>query len=93
MIRVFGVFLLLAACGTVTPVPPAKPLPDPEQDTCNAARYAALIGQDATALERVLILSHVRVIRPNQAVTMDFRPERINFNVNEMNRIVSITCT
>lgn len=63
------------------------------EDTCNASQYAALIGEDATALERVLLLGQVRVIRQNQAVTMDFRPERINFNVGSDNRIRSISCS
>ena len=87
-----AILLLLTACGTTAPAPSVPPLPPLAQDTCNAAQYSALIGQDATALERVLILSQVRVIRPGQAVTMDFRPERINFNVDATNRIVSISC-
>lgn len=84
--------LLLSACDATVPVPNGPPTPEPSQDTCNASQYSALIGQDATALERVLILSQVRVIRPGQAVTMDFRPERINFNVDGANRITSISC-
>lgn len=63
------------------------------EDTCNASQYAALIGEDATTLERVLLLGQVRVIRQNQADTMDFRPERINFNVGSDNRIRSTSCS
>jgi hypothetical protein len=40
-----------------------------------------------------LLLGQVRVIRPNQAITMDFHPERINFNVSSDNRIRSIFCS
>jgi len=87
----------LAACDLATAPPQSRSdvpsLPPLAQDTCNANTYANLIGQDATALERVLILDQVRVIRPGQAVTMDFRPERINFNVSAGNRITSITCS
>lgn len=90
-------FVFAAACdlAAVAPAPqPSGPgLPPMAQDTCNANQYGNLIGQDATALERVLILSQVRVIRPGQAVTMDFRPERINFNVSAGNRITSIHCS
>ncbi|HCP81400.1 MAG TPA: hypothetical protein DIT67_07335 [Octadecabacter sp.] len=85
--------LFLAACEAVAPAPTMDPLPTPTQDTCNASTYGHLIGQDATALERVMLLGQVRVIRPGQAVTMDFRPERINFNVGEDERITSIHCS
>ena len=80
---------LLIACDT----PPATPaLPAPDADTCGARQYEGLIGQDATALERVLILRQVRVIRPGEAVTMDFREDRINFVIDGQNRIEAIGC-
>jgi len=94
MKKIFAIapIMFLAACETVM-LPTSAPIsPLPTQDTCNAAQYSGLIGQDATALERVMILGQVRVIRPNTAVTMDFRPERINFNVDGANRIASISC-
>lgn len=85
---------LLAACATPLPqVPEGPALPPVAQDTCNANQYGNLIGQDATALEDVLIMRQVRVIRPGQAVTMDFRPERINFNIGADNRISTIACS
>jgi len=80
--------LALAAC-TQTPQPT---LPPQMEDTCGAARYENLIGQDATALERVLILSQVRVIRPDTMITMDFRPERINFRIDDAEIIFRIDC-
>ncbi|QEE34316.1 hypothetical protein FTO60_00520 [Octadecabacter sp. SW4] len=61
-------------------------------DTCGAAPHAALIGQDATALERVLIMRAVRVIRPGMAVTMDYSAARINFDISESQRIERIWC-
>ena len=85
----------LAACvpgDTVSPTPERPAVPPADQDTCGAAPYARLIGQDATALERELILRQVRVIRPGMAVTMDFRPERINFDIDENDRIARIFC-
>lgn len=80
------ILLLFAGCTT------AAALPDPIADTCNAAAYGDLIGQPATALERVLLLGKVRVIRPNDAVTMDYRTERINFMITEDERIMDIRC-
>jgi hypothetical protein len=96
-LSVIAAILLLTACDTAlgpnAPTPIGTGLPDAAEDTCNANRYASLIGEDATALERVLLLGQVRVIRPNQAITMDFRPKRINFNVSSDNRIRSIFCS
>jgi len=82
----------LVACETTGSAPSAPPLPPTDSDTCDGIQYAGLIGQDATALERVLILGQVRVIRPGMAVTMDFRPERLNFKIDAANRITRIFC-
>ncbi len=98
---------LFAACAATLPAPnqPSGPtLPAPNQpsgptlpaladDSCNANRYRELIGQDVTALERILLLGQVRIIRPGQPVTADLRPERINFNIGPDERIGSISCS
>lgn len=86
------VFLAACEAGLTPPDPRGPVLPSLSEDTCNANQYTPLIGQDATALEQVLLLGEVRVIRPGQAVTMDFRPQRINFNIGPDNRIVAISC-
>lgn len=84
---------LLAACAAPVPPQPAlPPLPAPSEDTCNATPRAALIGQPATALERVYILGPVRIIRPGEGVTMDFSPARINFDLDATDRIARIFC-
>ena len=95
---VLSALLALSACAPTAPgtpgaVPPAGPaLPAPGADTCGAAARAALIGQPATALERIYILGPVRVIRPGDAVTMDFVERRINFDLDATDRIVRIFC-
>ncbi|MBR2655389.1 I78 family peptidase inhibitor [Yoonia sp.] len=82
-------FLLLAACA----VPEADPAPAPSlPDTCNATRHIGLVGQPATALQRVLIMDMVRVIRPDDMVTMDYRDERINFYIDRAGMISDIRC-
>lgn len=77
--------LALAACGAATPpatiTPALPPVPPPAQDTCGAAAHAHLVGQPATALERVLIMRQVRLLRPDTPVTEDFSPTRINFHI------------
>lgn len=79
--------LLVCVACTAPPALPPKP-----QDTCGATQRAALIGQDAAALEKVLILGMIRVIRPGDMVTQDYRPDRINFILGPDETITQITC-
>ena len=89
-----GLCACLAACSTQAPAPInlPDPLPVGAADTCGAMPFGYLIGQDATALEKVLILRQVRVIRPLDAISQDLRPARINFNIGADERIRTITC-
>ncbi|MCO4848320.1 MAG: hypothetical protein KC448_10160 [Yoonia sp.] len=92
----FIAILALAACTTPPPQtakgPVGQSLPSGLDDTCRAVRYHPLLKQDATALEKVLILGPVRIIRPNSIVTQDYRPERMNFHIDAANRIGKISC-
>jgi hypothetical protein len=89
--------LALAACATV-PVPPSatipigNTLPQGMDDTCGAVRYHTLLTRDATALEKVLIMGQVRILRPSAIVTQDYRPDRMNFHIDASNRISRISC-
>lgn len=86
MKRILALMLIAGCTAEQAPLPPQI------EDTCGAARFADLIGQDATALEKVLVLGPVRVIRPGDAVTKDFRPARINFMINESEAIRMVDC-
>ncbi len=88
----------LAGCATAPSAPapggppPGGSFPTGLDNTCDGERYGTLVGQDATVLERVMILGQVRVVRPGSVVTQDYRPERMNFNIGTDGRIASITC-
>ena len=92
------VMIAIAGCTAAqTPqIPQVGPigdtLPTGMDDTCGAQRYHTLLAQDATALERVLILGQVRVLRPDTIATQDYRPERMNFHIDRRNRIERISC-
>jgi len=81
------VLVLLAGCTATQAV-----LPPQLEDTCGAGAFADLIGKDATALETSLLLGPVRVIRPGDAVTMDYLPDRVNFIISETETIQMIDC-
>lgn len=85
------VLTLLSACVQDPSYVPIFPTGPPD-DACRASQHAGLVGQDASVLERVLLLGPVRVIRPGMAMTEDYSPSRTNFEIDAANRITSVTC-
>ena len=85
--------LAVSACSGQPRAPgEARPPAVETEGACGAAKYGALLGQPSEALEKVLILAPVRIIRPGSAVTMDFIAHRLNFQIDAANRIARITC-
>jgi hypothetical protein len=64
---------------------------------CDASGVQSLIGQDATqslgarALERTGART-IRWIRPGDAVTMDYREDRLNIHLDDRSRVERLTC-
>lgn len=82
--------LALAAC---VEVPPPAPLPaDPDPDACGASSYQGLVGQSERVLASMMLPAGTRVIGPGDAVTMDFRHDRLNVEIGESGRIERIAC-
>ncbi len=77
----------LAACA---PVP--EPDDSPETATCGADGFQTLLGQERTAISALRFTGAVRVIGPGDMVTMDFQPQRINFETDRRGRITRIYC-
>lgn len=61
-----------------TPVSTAAPA----DDTCELAKYASLVGKPATDSAVPPAGPGVRHIKPDTQVTMDFRPDRLNIDIN-----------
>lgn len=59
-------------------------------DTCNAAAHTALIGQDAVVA--LQIPDPKRSYRPDEAVTSDNNPARVNVVLDDTDVITAITC-
>lgn len=80
--------LILAGCGEATTGNPSRSAIG--SDTCNAAAYAGLIGQDAvTALA---VPEPKREYRIGQPVTSDHNAARINIKLDETDVIIAIDC-
>ena len=83
--------LALAACVETAPLPPAPVDPMPV-NACGALDLQFLVGERASVLETMRFSQQVRVIRPGQAVTMDYSPARLNIEVNGAERITRVSC-
>lgn len=93
-----GAMLMLMVGGCMTDGDrdrPGRPGPGPRE--CKADRAQSMIGRpaDDRAIQSIRRMSHartVRVVKPGQPVTMDFRPDRLTVEVDGRNRIVSARC-
>lgn len=83
--------LAVAALAACEPVPPAV-TPDPPQDACAADGYQGLIGQPRSALAQMTFPIGTRLIGPDDAVTADFRPDRLNIEYGRTGRIEKVSC-
>lgn len=91
--------MALGACTTTqqTAGNPASATPELGAGACNTTTLAALVGKpftpalEADAKARAKV-QNVRVIRPGMAVTMDFRPDRLNIDIDEKNVVTGFRC-
>ncbi|MDW5378461.1 I78 family peptidase inhibitor [Halomonas sp. HP20-15] len=91
---------LLTACSGA-PRPATAPEPPPLQAsapaTCGADALRGHIGERLDeslreALQGTSGAQRVRIIRPGQGYTMDYRPERLNVHLDAQQRIDRLSC-
>ena len=88
--------VLVLGCAQPAPAPVPAPLPAPPGEC--AAEPARLLegkvfGADIQAqAQRLAGARSVRVIRPGQAVTMDFNPFRLNIELDASDRVLRVRC-
>ncbi|MCP5037794.1 MAG: hypothetical protein GY945_09375 [Rhodobacteraceae bacterium] len=66
-------------------------VPDPASE-CEAGAFQELVGQANAPGILTPIAAPVRVIRPGQAVTLDYRPDRTNIELDTLGFITRIWC-
>ena len=95
--------LALAACSAAREPAPVNGAPPRIREgtrlegSCDAKAAQEYVGQvlDEALGERVKAATGargVRVIRPGMAVTMDYRADRLNIEIDDDNRIVRVHC-
>lgn len=83
---------------TVQPAPPSESAkPEPAADECSASKLGSYMGQAAGSdtmakIRQTIGHERIRTINPGDAVTMDFRPDRLNVEVGEDGRIKRLRC-
>lgn len=70
--------------------------PDPVefdgQPACGAEALQELLGRPEAALSSVTLPPATRILRPGDAIALDFSPERLTIDIDQLGRISSITC-
>jgi hypothetical protein len=83
--------------GATRPPQPPRPDPPPLTGTCVASQAQGAVGERASAalLERARLAataSLARFIRPNEAITMEYSPARLNLYLDERDIVRSVVC-
>ncbi|WP_163648188.1 I78 family peptidase inhibitor [Modicisalibacter sp. 'Wilcox'] len=79
------------------PAPPPPPMSQADEGACDADALADWTGRDyrdamTTRARERSGAERVRVIRPGQGYTMDYRPDRLNLHLDEHGRLVGADC-
>lgn len=89
--------LLLAACAAATPNE-APPVPGGGSgQTCDASNTSQFIGQSATtetqaAIQQATGSASLRLVHPDEMVTMEFSAGRVTVHVDGANKVIRIVC-
>jgi hypothetical protein len=89
--------IALFSVGCTTISEPQQPAPPQLAEPCSTDAVQNLVGKPGTpelaadAMKRVGART-VRWLRPGMPVTMDFRGDRLNIELDEQNRVVTLRC-
>lgn len=93
---ILAVGLPLTACATTAsttnPNAGGEPGPMPEPQVCAAEAYQVLVGQPVGGVHTDSLPRPHRVYGPGDAVTMDYRPDRLNIIVGDGGEIIEVKC-
>ena len=64
------------------------------EDACGASQYQSLVGQDRAAVAEAGLVAgpNVRILTPGSVMTMDYRADRVNVELDEDDKVVRIHC-
>lgn len=83
--------MLAAGCVPERAVPEPEIPPALADDSCGASRYLPLIGQSGVTIS-VPANAAYRSYKTGDPVTMDFNPNRLNFEHDKTGKLVRVSC-
>ena len=105
VIGAVAVLAIAAACGSTPQTyrdldklgqdyqrPPQNADEATRADTCGAARFRNLIGEEIATVDPGTLPERARVITPDMMVTQDFSPTRLNIIVGTDGKVGSLRC-
>lgn len=89
--------LALTACQPQSAPARSSDVPPVSGDGCGAQRLASWMGKSDTPTARNAIArdsgaSSIRWLTPGMAVTMDYRPDRLNVHIDDRGRYTGFDC-
>lgn len=78
--------LALAGCNVTTEEPPEM------TGTCGAESLQHLVGQPRNAFDEVAVSGPVRILPPGAMMTMDYRVDRLNVELDSDGQITRLWC-
>lgn len=84
--------ILLAACATPQPADPQIDRPELGAGACDAEMLGYLVGQSISEVDVGTLPQPRRIIRPGEAVTMDYREDRTNIELDNEDRVARVYC-
>lgn len=91
MKRLLLPLLLVAGCGWFPIKQVEAPAMRPEEP-CGANAFRQVVGKQIGNVT-VPADRDVRIIGPDTAVTMDYRPDRLNFDVDGQGKVLRVHCS
>lgn len=93
-LSIFATILTLAACSSVDL---GEPMADTTPGACNADKASHVTGKHISLEQEQEALQSsgaatLRVIRPGQAITRDYRVDRLNLQLNDYDTVVRAYC-
>jgi len=93
-VSILAATLALAACSSIDLSEPAQ---DAAPGLCNAEKATHVVGKHISQEQEQEALRSsgartLRVINPGQAITRDYRADRLNLQLNDHNTVVKAYC-
>ena len=92
---------LLAACVVPIPIPVPEGTPGASEipltpgdpgDPCGARGLQEFVGQDGSRVLATTFTAPIRVVGPDDVVTMDYQATRVNFRTDAAGIVTAVDC-